>query len=92
MSRVIYVVNDELKEYSSCGQGWDGFTLWNSNYDGTPHATEINYFANKSLDTKTSIRFIDDKELIDGDQTIQNTYYEPTMSKMKAWLDNRLGK
>lgn len=90
MSRVIYLLNDELREFTDVGQGYDGFWLWTADQDDNIYTDPLNYFANKAFDTNTSVRFVDEHYFdTDEGSEIYRDYYRPSLQEMSNWLQQR---
>lgn len=93
MSRVVSIVNDELKERCGVGQGYNGFWLWTDEEDTV---LALNYMLNRALETMTAIRVVDeyygtsenwsDPSYIDPDAKIWY-YNEPSTRDMQAYMD-----
>lgn len=85
MTRVIDLLNDELKLKVSIGQGYDGFVIWSA-HDST--ITALNYMMNRAQETGTKLRVVDEHYYdLDGPEyTAAFRYHEPSDIEMKNWL------
>lgn len=91
MSRVVYVVNDDLKEYIDVGQGYSGFWLWTAETENDQYTDPLNYFANRAFSTDSSIRFVDEHWLYETDEgdVVFRHYNKPSLKEMQEWLHEK---